>query len=487
MPFRALQNAPSAIGCSQNAGRRKIHFDTDYLIIGGGASGLAFADTIIAETDATVTIVDKDFGPGGHWNRAYPFVRLHQPSSHYGVMSRPLGQDRIETTGGNKGLAELSSLAEIRAYFQAVLDEVLLPSGRVTYLPNCEMREDGTAVSLISGEVHTFQVNHKLVAAHYGGGTIPATHTPPFDVDEGAHFIPVGGLADLRAPASQYVILGSGKTGIDACLWLLGNGVDADNIVWVMPRDSWFLDRRFAQPGAAFHEFKLGLAVSENTALTEATGVDDLFDRLEASGNVLRLDPDVRPTSYKCATVTAHELEVLRRIRTVVRKGHVSRVSKDKLDLTHGTFALKPGAICIDCTASAIPKPLPSPIFQPGQIYLNLVRTCQPSFSAALIAHIETTRETDDEKNQLCRPVPLPTRTEDWLRMNFVNRQNQYAWLQEPDLRDWLKSCRLDALTNNEKPQSLTPKGEALGLEIKATMFPSTIKLKQLIDQLDAV
>ncbi len=26
--------------------------------------------------------------PGGHWTRAYPFVRLHQPSAYYGVNSR---------------------------------------------------------------------------------------------------------------------------------------------------------------------------------------------------------------------------------------------------------------------------------------------------------------------------------------------------------------------------------------------------------------
>ena len=64
---------------------------TDYLLIGAGAMGMAFADTLIAETDATLTIVDKHPRPGGHWNIAYPFVTLHQPSSFYGVASRELG------------------------------------------------------------------------------------------------------------------------------------------------------------------------------------------------------------------------------------------------------------------------------------------------------------------------------------------------------------------------------------------------------------
>ena len=39
--------------------------------------------------------LDRRHGPGGHWNDAYPFVRLHQPSAFYGVPSRNLGEDRI--------------------------------------------------------------------------------------------------------------------------------------------------------------------------------------------------------------------------------------------------------------------------------------------------------------------------------------------------------------------------------------------------------
>ena len=70
---------------------------TDYLISGAGATALSFLDVLLAETDATVVIVDRRDAPGGHWNDAYPFVRLHQSASFYGVNSRPLGTPR--TTG----------------------------------------------------------------------------------------------------------------------------------------------------------------------------------------------------------------------------------------------------------------------------------------------------------------------------------------------------------------------------------------------------
>jgi cation diffusion facilitator CzcD-associated flavoprotein CzcO len=61
--------------------------EADYLVVGAGAMGLAFIDTLVSETTATVVVVDRNDQPGGHWTTAYPFVRLHQPSAYYGVIS----------------------------------------------------------------------------------------------------------------------------------------------------------------------------------------------------------------------------------------------------------------------------------------------------------------------------------------------------------------------------------------------------------------
>ena len=84
--------------------------DADYLVVGAGGMGMAFVDTLIAETDARVVIVDHYHAPGGHWTLAYPFVRLHQPSTGYGVESRRLGNDAIDAVGWNAGLLELASV-----------------------------------------------------------------------------------------------------------------------------------------------------------------------------------------------------------------------------------------------------------------------------------------------------------------------------------------------------------------------------------------
>lgn len=77
--------------------------ETDYLVVGTGAAGMAFADSLLTHSDATVTLVDRRHAPGGHWIDAYPFVRLHQPSAFYGVESVPLGRDTIERSGLNAG------------------------------------------------------------------------------------------------------------------------------------------------------------------------------------------------------------------------------------------------------------------------------------------------------------------------------------------------------------------------------------------------
>ncbi len=87
---------------------------SDYLVVGSGAVGLAFADTLLAETDAHITIVDRHGKPGGHWNDAYSFVTLHQPSAFYGVNSLPLGTGRKDSIGINAGLCELASGPEVR-------------------------------------------------------------------------------------------------------------------------------------------------------------------------------------------------------------------------------------------------------------------------------------------------------------------------------------------------------------------------------------
>src|ERR1700712_5632239 len=73
--------------------------DTDYLVVGAGAMGMAFTDALIDHADVHVTLVDRQHAAGGHWQDAYPFVQLHQASVFYGVASSVLGDGRVPQTG----------------------------------------------------------------------------------------------------------------------------------------------------------------------------------------------------------------------------------------------------------------------------------------------------------------------------------------------------------------------------------------------------
>ena len=196
----------------------------DYLVIGGGAMGMAFTDVLMAETDATVIMVDKHHQPGGHWNDAYPYVRLHQPSAFYGVNSRDLGSNTIDQTGWNKGLYELATNSEVCAYFDQVMQQQFLPSGRIQYFPMCEYQGDERFVSLVSNGDYQVQVN-KVVDATYMHVTVPSMRDPSYDVSPEARCVPPIQLPRVGGQFQRYVVIGAGKTGMDACLWLLKNDV----------------------------------------------------------------------------------------------------------------------------------------------------------------------------------------------------------------------------------------------------------------------
>jgi ribulose 1,5-bisphosphate synthetase/thiazole synthase len=43
---------------------RTVLVTTDYLVVGSGASGLAFVDALVAEVDVEVTVIDRRRAPG---------------------------------------------------------------------------------------------------------------------------------------------------------------------------------------------------------------------------------------------------------------------------------------------------------------------------------------------------------------------------------------------------------------------------------------
>jgi len=423
--------------------------ETDYLVIGAGAAGMSFTDALIdADRDCDVVMVDRRHAPGGHWNDAYPFVRLHQPAACYGVNSRPLLDDELDERGLNAGLYQQADGVQICDYLRRVMVEHHLASGQVRFFPMSNYLGlegvDTAFVAALTGTVTEVQVRRAVVDARYLEPTIPSRHTASFAVDTDVRCVPVNQLAAVAEPPTGYTIIGGGKTGSDACTWLLENGVDPDDIRWIRARDAWMWNRANVQPLELVTDTVDGVSRCVE-ASAEAENLDDLFARLEASGQLLRLDPGVTPTMYHGATLTVAELERLRSIENVVRMGRVKSIRAGEIDLEQGTLPTDRGQLYVDCSAAGLGKAPARPIFERRRVTLQCISTVFPTFNAAVIGYLEASRGDDEvAKSRLSPTNRYPDAAKDWVPNMRGQLESLSLWNAQPDVAAWLESSRLN-------------------------------------------
>jgi len=377
----------------------------DYLVVGAGASSLAFVDTLLTELrsstedggegDAngggqqqqtptrrrrrhpTVVLVDRRAdGPGGHWNDAYGYVRLHQPSLLYGVASRQLEGNWARLLLGRWQLPwnHRATQREILQYFGDVVAD-WQSSGKLRYFPNCdfdfgqlntdsddvgprtyefvERRRSGdgddAGAPSTKQKLYRLCVQHKLVNGVLGEPQIPSNCPPEFEIDPGVKLITPNQLYDefygnnsidnnsagagtswfrdsTTSPRSdstknknkkKYTVLGCGKTGMDAVVFLQRDmKVPPADIGWIISNDVWMLSRAKGGPSA----YPQALLDNDGDAVAACL-------QLERDGTLVRLDSDVLPTRFRFPVVGADELELMRKVKNVVRgRGRVTSI-----------------------------------------------------------------------------------------------------------------------------------------------------------------
>jgi hypothetical protein len=318
--------------------------------------------------------------------------------------------------------------------------------------------------------------------------SVPSTHTPNFSVDPKVNFMPLNNLPLVTKKPSGYVVIGGGKTGIDACLWLLGGDVDPDVITWIRPRDSWLLDRKNTQPTESFFNSSVGSLAAQYESISSATSIEDMFIRLEKSGYLLRLDRDIRPTMFHAATISKDEIIELRRIKNVVRMGHVKEIKIDSVSLSEGEIKTGEDYIYVDCSASlerSFGNKKSVPVFCDDCITPQMIRAYQPAFSASMVAYVEANYSREADKNRLCSIVPPPNYDVDFIPMTLAMMLNQFSWSQDKKLRQWIRNNRLDGFSklisnvdkdDYEKIQILS--------RIQSNAVPAITKLQQFNQQL---
>ena len=469
------------------------HHETDYLVIGAGAVGLAFADTLLDEDpDCHITILDKHARPGGHWNDAYSFVALHQPSATYGVNSMEMCPDRVDEHGHNAGLYPLAKHSEILAYYSKLMSERLIPSGRVAYFPLTEYRggENGehSAKSILSGEELGFSVRRKLVDGTWFQTSVPSTHKPAFDIADGTRLAVPGDLPHLwRDPENlpeHYCIIGGGKTAMDTAVWLLEAGVPADKIDWVRPRDSWMFNRKLLQPAAHRIEGLIQFQMDLVESMVDTETGDAMFAKLDERGTMLRIDPDVTPKMFHFAVISEGEVDLLRQITRVHRGKRITALEPQALVFGEDRAEVPAGTLFVNCTASAVPfeqRLNTQPFFDGDRVTLQLAQTPFVPYSAALAAFVEANFETDEEKNNLLPPAPLTDSTDTYPYAVMANLMSTAILSANEKVNAWNAKSRLHptgpaiAKMMAEGDPRLAALGE-VGPKIQANM-PHVIRL----------
>jgi hypothetical protein len=354
-----------------------------------------------------------------------------------------MGTGVRDAIGTNAGYYELAGRDEICAYYEHVMHRQFLPSGRVQFLPNTEYVGEDRLVSRMTGVSQRVHVRRKVVDTTYVEGQIPATSRPPFEVAAGVRCVPVGSLARLDDRPDRYVVIGAGKTALDACVWLLEQGVPADRIRWVKPREAWWINRHFQQPFELAADLHRGAAL-QFEALAAETSVEQVFARLEAEDYFMRVDRTVAPTMFRGAVVSEGELALLRSIENVVRLGHVRRIGRNEIILDEGSVPTTPETVHIHCAARALTRRPLRPIFEPGRMTIQPIAWSFSCYAFATLGVIEAAVGGDKEKNDLCPPLMFWDRNQDFLSAVLMTLAGERARRAHPVLGEWIRTTRLN-------------------------------------------
>ena len=101
---------------------------------------------------------------------------------------------------------------------------------------------------------------------------------------------------------------------------------------------------------------------------------DCAVSRLERNGVLMRLDENILPTRFRFATVSPGELQRLRRVRNIVRRGRVAALDQASITFQSGErMELPEGTLVVDCSRNSTNWPHQKKIFDGDQINLQYV------------------------------------------------------------------------------------------------------------------
>jgi hypothetical protein len=184
----------------------------------------------------------------------------------------------------------------------------------------------------------------------------------------------------------------------------------------------------------------------------------------------------------KAPTLGMWELEQLRTIDQVVRRGHIDTASRGRIHFEQGSIAVADDALVVNCAADGLKMPPRIPIWRPEAITLQPVRAGFPCFGAAIAGYVEATRDDDGEKNRLCAPSSYGNTLADWARMNVLGMRNSTSFGSEPDIAAW--SARVALNPARIPPEhGASPELDDAVHRLQTHAGPGLARLAELSDQ----
>jgi hypothetical protein len=216
--------------------------------------------------------------------------------------------------------------------------------------------------------------------------------------------------------------------------------------------------------------------------VAESDSVEEVFERLEEQGLMMRTDRSVSPGLMRGATINVGELEDLRRIENVVRLGYVERIERDEIVLQEGSLPTSPDHLHVHCASPGLGDQPPVPIFGDDTIILQVVTRISLPLSAAMTGFVESTDRTTAEKNAICRPNPWPQTPFGWLHAMLTGMRTEMAWQDADDVQAWVDRSRLNLMRGLDDDEDRATV-QALQGRLLEALFPALAKIDQFAEQ----
>ena len=101
-----------------------------------------------------------------------------------------------------------------------------------------------------------------------------------------------------------------------------------------------------------------------------------IFYRFEENGVLMRLDKNknILPTKFRYATMTKAEVEKLRNVKNIIRKGRIASIDPDRVKFESGEeMTLPEDTVVVDCARNSTKFPQNKKVFDGDKINLQFI------------------------------------------------------------------------------------------------------------------